>query len=311
MKSLILPDLHLFGSSTPCGHAFRMLAAQVNPTFLIHLYSRNRVLSDRNSSAPNTADFLDPSKFWPAGKKGEHSIWISVAPIWLFAEFFSHLADQYPERLVGLRAVVACSSSSVITKRFAFNSYDRDLANRLDEAEQLLFSTCSHLGVTCHIIQPTLVYGQSGSYGDRNLSILLKLLRRLPILPLPATTGLRQPIHANQLASAILHLVVKLAATRYKSSFSNCIALGGDSTLTYYEMINALQKSQPLSDPARRCLLIPIPNRLFFFLAAPLLFRSTKDFEALLRMGANLSGFPSAHSFLGCDPEPFPILPLA
>jgi hypothetical protein len=89
------------------------------------------------------------------------------------------------------------------------------------------------------------------------------------------------------------------------------ITLGGDTTLTYAAMISALQEAQPATDPARRCRLLPIPNRLFFSLAAPLLLRSPKAFEAVLRMGANLSGFTPAHQLLGRELQPFPVLPLA
>jgi len=89
------------------------------------------------------------------------------------------------------------------------------------------------------------------------------------------------------------------------------ITLGGDTTLSYAAMISALQEAQPAGDPARRCGLLPIPNRLFFSLAAPLLLRSPKAFEAVLRIGADLSGFTPAHKLLGREPQPFPVLPLA
>jgi hypothetical protein len=136
-------------------------------------------------------------------------------------------------------------------------------------------------------------------------------MRQLPVLPLPADTGLRQPIHASQLAAVALHLAQQLAQTGWDPTLPERIALGGDSTLTYAEMIRALQQAQPTGDRARHCRLLPIPNRLFFLLTAPLLLRSPKTFEAVLRMGANLSGFSPAHQLLGCEPQPFPVLPLA
>jgi nucleoside-diphosphate-sugar epimerase len=177
---------------------------------------------------------------------------------------------------------------------------------RLREAEASLASSCAALAVPCRILAPTLVYGQAGGYGDRNLSRLLQLMRRLPCLPFPSETGLRQPIHASQVAAVALHL-----ASQLDSALPERIAIGGDITLPYAAMISALQEAQPAGDPARRCRLLPIPNRLFFFLAAPLLLRSPKAFEAVLRMGANLSGFTPAHQLLGGEPQPFPVLPLA
>jgi hypothetical protein len=76
-------------------------------------------------------------------------------------------------------------------------------------------------------------------------------------------------------------------------------------------MIKALQMALPPGDAARNCRLLPIPNRLFFALAAPLLLRSPKAFEAVLRMGADLAGFTPSHQLLGQPAKAFPVLPLA
>ena len=213
--------------------------------------------------------------------------------------------------MLGLQGVIACSSSSAITKRFAANSFDRKLVDRLTGAEDQLLANCRRLQVPCRILQPTLIYGQAGPYRDRNLSKLLHLLRRLPCLPMPAESGLRQPIHATQLAAVALHMAEQLRGSSWDPSLPERIALGGDTTLSYSSMISALQQAQPAGDPARRCRLLPISNRLFFSLAAPLLPCSPKAFEAVLRMGANLSGFTPSHQLLGREPQPFPVLPLA
>jgi hypothetical protein len=298
-----LMELHLFGAATPTGEAFRQQAANTDLSWRLHAYSRR--------SAFTPADLTNPAAFRPAGKQGGPALWISFGPIWLLAPFLEELAREQPERLVGLRGLIACSSSSSITKRFAANRLDRELVARLSGAEDQLLATCRRVQVPCRILQPTLIYGQAGPYGDRNLSKLLQLLRRLPCLPLPAETGLRQPIHASQLGAVALHVAQQLRGSGWDPSLPERITLGGDTTLTYASMISSLQQAQPAGDPARRCRLLPIPNRLFFFLAAPLLLRSPKAFEAVLRIGANLSGFSPAHQLLGCEPQPFPVLPLA
>ena len=300
-----LPSLHLFGAATPTGEAFRQLGLSADPARPLHAYSR------RAPAPTDRADFTNPEAFRPAGEPGFRAIWISFGPIWLLAPFLEQLARDHPERLAGLRGLIACSSSSAITKRFAANRFDRELVARLTGAEDQLLATCRRLDVPCRILRPSLIYGQAGPYGDRNLSRLLALLRRLPLVPLPAHTGLRQPIHARQLAAVALHLAQQLHGSGWDESLPARIALGGDTTLTYAAMIRALQQAQPPGDPARRCRLLPIPNRLFFALASPLLIRSPKAFEAVLRMGADLAGFTPAHQLLGREPESFPVLPLA
>lgn len=295
--------IHLFGAGTPSGEALHQLSA-------LDLVGYSRKAS-AGLGWHHFADLNDPAGFEPAGGPETQAIWISFAPIWLLAPFLEQLATNYPNRLHGLRGVIACSSSSAITKRFAANRFDRDLVAKLTAAEDNLFASCRRLSIPCRILLPTLIYGQVGSYGDRNLSRLLRQLRRWPVLPLPAESGLRQPIHARQLAAVALHLGEELAGAGWDSSLLERIAVGGDTTLSYAEMISALQQSQLAGDPAHRCRLLPIPNRLFFFLAAPLLLRSPKAFEAVLRMGANLSGFTPANQLLGSEPQPFPVIPLA
>jgi len=300
--------LYLFGGATPVGEAFRGLVVSEFSKYILSVYSRK---PPTGSASPCFADFLHPDSYHPVDELDAPSIWISFAPIWLLAPFLECLASYYPERLSGFSGLIACSSSSALTKRFAGNRFDRELAARLCCAEEQLLATCRRLRVPCRILQPTLIYGQAGTYGDRNLSRLLKLLRRLPCLPLPAETGLRQPIHSSQLAAVALHMVEQLCESACDPYLPERITVGGDTTLSYTAMIRALQEAQPVGDPARRCCLLPIPNRLFFSLAAFLLLRSPKAFEALLRMGANLSGFTPAHQLLGREPQPFPVLPLA
>lgn len=296
-------QLHLFGASSPTGEAVKQQHCSTHTADRLISYSRRDPLL-------YWADFSDPDSFTPGGDSSAHSIWISFAPIWLLAPFLDHLSSRHPERLKGLRGVIACSSSSVITKRFSFNRFDRELVARLISAEDLLFSTCQRLALPCRILRPTLIYGRAGSYLDRNLSRLISLMRCVPVLPLPSHTGLRQPIHAAQLAAVVLAFVRQFSSTGWDTQLSRRIAVGGDSELTYASMLYALQQNLPDSDRARRCLLIPIPTRLFQFAAAPLLLHSPKTFEAVLRISADLSGFTPAHQLLGAQQQNFPVLPL-
>jgi hypothetical protein len=295
--------LHCFGAATPTGEALHQLA----PLGLVG-YSRKATAA---AGWLHAADLNDPAGFQPAGRPEAPAIWISFAPIWLLAPFLEQLATHHPERLRGLRAVIACSSSSAITKRFAANRFDRQLVASLTTAEDQLLATCRRLSLPCRILRPTLIYGQAGDFADRNLSRLLQLMRRVPLLPLPAHTGLRQPIHARQLAAVALELASRLDSPGWTAALPERIALGGDTELSYAGMLQALQRAMPPEDPARRCRLLPIPNRLFFALATPLLLRSPKAFEAVLRISADLAGFTPANTLLDQAQQPFPVLPLA
>jgi hypothetical protein len=97
-----------------------------------------------------------------------------------------------------------------VAKRFAFSAFDRDLASCVIGAEGQLISSCSSLQIPCRSLLPAVIYGKVGQYGDRNMSRLLQLMRRLPLLPLSAQLDLRQPIQASLLAAPAFHLAFQL-----------------------------------------------------------------------------------------------------
>jgi uncharacterized protein YbjT (DUF2867 family) len=65
-------------------------------------------------------------------------------------------------------------------------------------------------GLDWTILRPTMIYGAAG---DRNLSRLLVLLRRTPVLPVPAAGAcLHQPVHVADVATAVLDALERPAA---------------------------------------------------------------------------------------------------
>jgi len=294
-----LPPITLFGASTPSGAAFLEAAGKRQVTVAGRQcppgWPPERFLA---------CDLTAPA----AGPLPLDGLVVSFAPLWHLAPVLAaHLARPEPGRS-GLRGVVACSSSSVLTKRFAANVHDRELVQRLEGAEDTLEAACRGAGIPCTILRPTLIYGRAGGYGDRNLSLLLRLMGRLPLLPIPALTGLRQPIHASQLAAVALRLADQ------PEEGPRRLTLGGDECLPYASMLQRLQaavRAEDPRDPAGRCRLLPLPMGLFHLLAAPLLPLRPKHFEAVLRLEADLAGFTAAHTLLDRPPQPFPLAPLA
>lgn len=292
-----MSDVLLFGATSPSGLAFLLGAGSLSVTVAGRRRPQGFADGPFQLCDLQAADSLEQPL---AGTL------VSFAPLWDLAPFLARLAEQHPERLAGVRAVVACSSSSVITKRFAFNRFDRDLVQRLSASQDLLIRTCNDLGLPCRIVAPTLIYGQVGAYGDRNLSQLLRWMRRSPLLPLPADTGLRQPIHASQLAAVVRKVAMDLVGSPGTPT-AEVIAVGGDDTLSYHELLRRLQQQCDPLDRARCCRLVTLPGWLFRGLAAPLLVTAPKRFEAVMRMQVDLAGFLPAHGLVGEEPRPFPV----
>ena len=311
-----MPRLLILGATTPAGDAF-LRQAEGDPDLELAVAGRRPppdhpglpfLFCDLSDPAPPRAS---PAAWLEFSRLSEPLLLVSFAPIWHLAPFLARLLNTDPGWFGGMAGVVACSSSSVLTKRYASNGFDRSLVRRLSQAEHQLQASCEHHGLAWQILAPTLIYGRSGSYADRNLSQLMPLLQRLPFLPVPKPTGLRQPIHCSQLAAVALQ--VAREQMRGKGSpaapgqLPRHLPLGGDDTLSYQEMMERLQQLAKGRRPAR---LVPVPARLIYTLAAPLLLVSPKRFEAVLRMGADLSGFRPVHELLQRDPEPFPVQPL-
>ncbi|MCX5930866.1 MAG: hypothetical protein NTW83_03295 [Cyanobacteria bacterium] len=291
--------LVIFGASSLVGEA---LLEQLPAATEVCCLSRHRPPGQPDGNwRPCDLTDLTPSGLLAAAASlpSGPPVWLALAHIWLMAPFLSALRAQHPDALRDLRGVVACSSSSVITKRFAANPFDRSLVARLDTAQEQLCQDCAGLGVPARILAPTLIHGRTAHHRDRNVESLRGLLRRLPLLPLPQPSGLRQPIAAADLAAVILDQARRIAEGPLQSAM---LPLGGDESLTYRAMLERIQSGDRR---ACRCRLLPLPTRLFQLLTAPVLLLSPKGYEALLRLSANLSGFERVADLLEREPLPF------
>ena len=151
------------------------------------------------------------------------SHWVYVAHIWSLPEHFAFL------RSFGVCRLVAISSTSRFTKTTSSDQGERDRAQRLVESEDRVLSWARENEVDCTILRPTLIYGGGD---DRNISEVAAFIRKFGIFPLlgPAT-GLRQPIHVEDVAAAC---VAALQRPGLKPAYD----ISGREVLAYREMIS-------------------------------------------------------------------------
>ncbi len=129
--------------------------------------------------------------------------------------------------------VIAFGSMSLLSKRASADAGERALAARLAAGEQALAEAAAARGMAWTLFRPTLIYG-SGL--DRSLSPLARFGRRWRVFPrLPAATGLRQPVHAEDLALACL------AAWNAPASHARTYALGGGERLAFAAMLERVR----------------------------------------------------------------------
>ncbi len=274
--------VHLFGSTTPAGNAFAKLLKD-NGYKDVYQYSRN--INNKNQIYLN----MENTEEFSSLQLKKSSIIISFAPIWITSKFLLGVIKSKPNFLKYIKKIIVCSSSSVLTKRFAFNKFDKELFSKLKDSEEIIFDLCSSLNIKCMIVKPTLVYGSSGKYKDKNFSKLINLMRWLPFIVLPSNSGLRQPISCSQLANVFFNLITR--EKFFNSLKSSSLLVGGDRTLDYNNMLFLIRNSTKKNDLARSCIFIKIPDFLFIFLTFPLSFFSLKFYESVLRIFADLSNF--------------------
>jgi uncharacterized protein YbjT (DUF2867 family) len=150
---------------------------------------------------------------------------VALCPIWGLVERLPHLAEA------GVRRLVAVSSTSRSSKAASPDPADRAVAARLAAAEEAIAVWAGAHGVRSVILRPTLVYD---GVRDSNVTTIAGFVRRWGVFPLVgAGTGLRQPLHADDLAAAC---VAALAAPEPRP----CYDVSGGETLTYREMIGRI-----------------------------------------------------------------------
>lgn len=132
----------------------------------------------------------------------------------------------------GVRRLVAFGSSSIFGKTDSKSGFERRQIDLLNDAEQTVVEQCSELGIAWTILRPTLTYGAGL---DKNVSAAARFIERFGFYPISGSArGLRQPVHADDLATAAIQ-TLNMATTAGKS-----YELGGGETLTYRDMIGRI-----------------------------------------------------------------------
>lgn len=168
---------------------------------------------------------------------------LSCGPLDGFARWFAR-ADLRAAR------IVAFGSTSVRVKQNSPDDEERDVAQRLQHAEDVLMATGQARGTPPTVLRPTLVYGAAR---DATLSRIARVAQRMRLFPLPRrATGLRQPVHVDDLADAAL------ACLACPDTAGRAYDAPGGEDVPYREMVRRVLHA--LEPPAR---LLELPGPAF------------------------------------------------
>ncbi|HQT31334.1 MAG: epimerase [Hydrogenophilales bacterium 17-64-65] len=258
-----------------------------------HVYAFSRKTADRKTEADVTwrqLDVLSPTQ--PATPRIKD--WLCVAPVWVLPQYFS-MFERY-----GARRVVALSSTSRFTKTDSSDPAENAVASRLAEGEARLRTWAESKGVEWVILRPTLIYGRGR---DKNIAEIARFVGRFGFFPLLGKAmGLRQPIHAEDVAAACV------AALNAPAAANRAYNISGGETLPYREMVRRVFAAMQ-----RRPRLVTIPLGVFRMAVACLrVFPRYRHWSAAMaeRMNRDLVfEHADAARDLGFSPRPFRLAP--
>jgi uncharacterized protein YbjT (DUF2867 family) len=164
---------------------------------------------------PLSGDFDDSARLPDVFSSAQCSSLLNIASLG-----FGHApAIVAAARAAGIDRAVFLSTTAVTTRLPA-----RSRAVRVVAEEQIRES-----GLKWTILRPTMIYGAPG---DRNLSRLLTLLRKAPVLPVPGGgRHLQQPVHVADVAEAVL------SAVERPESAGTIYNIAGPEPLSFAELL--------------------------------------------------------------------------
>ncbi len=218
---------------------------------------------------------------------------VMCSPIWL-------ASDAVLDRLVrlGMRRLVAFSSTSRLTKGASSEPAEREVVARLAQGEATITQFCAARGVAYTLLRPTLIYDEGQ---DENVSRIASLIRKLGFFPVCGqASGLRQPVHARELAIAAVQALPAEAA------FNQAYNLSGGEALTYRAMVERIFRGL-----GKTPLIVSLPLEVWGFALTVLdWLRPNKTLKRNLSMAARMNvdlwfdHAAATHDF-GYAPGPF------
>ncbi len=192
------------------------------------------------------------------------------------------------------KQVLAISTASIYFKQDSSESEEKALIAGIQESEKSISSWGQKLQTEVIILRPTLVYGCGL---DQNLTRVANLIRRWGFLPIAGKAkGLRQPVHAEDIAVLIIALLER------DDLPSGIWPLTGASSLSYRQMMSAVFAA--LDKKPR---FLPLAGWLLTFLSK---FVSAVHPAMITRQNLDLTlEDNSAQEQLGWSPRVFHLLP--
>jgi GT2 family glycosyltransferase len=146
---------------------------------------------------------------------------IYTAPLW----FLPNLLRTNTQ----IKRVICFSTTSIFTKADSNNNEEKKLIAKIIAAQGAIEEICKVQNINYTILRPTMIYGLGI---DTNISFIYKMIKKFGFFPIYQNAkGLRQPVHADDLAKAALQIIANA------NTFNKSYNLSGSLSLSYYDML--------------------------------------------------------------------------
>ena len=154
--------------------------------------------------------------------------WVNLAPIWTVKPLSRYFSALKPKK------VLALSSTSIEVKTSSSNKHDQELVKKLEMGEKWLAKFADKMECSTIILRPTMIYGGPR---NQNINMIEDLIRFFRVFPMVgAGNGLRQPVHAQDIALACSKIMVRKSIWENQPNIKE-FNLGGGEIMTYKEMV--------------------------------------------------------------------------
>ncbi len=224
------PKIMVTGATSIIGRF--LLPRLVNAGYEVHAISRNCRENPGETGKKvfwHPVDIAHPEQL----PRVDAQALIHLAPLWLLPPLLPVLSSFQIKRVIGF------GSTSLFSKAKSADAGEQQLVARFVAAEEAITRLSSTLEMNWTVFRPTLVYD---CVHDKNIAVIARFIQRYGFFPLLGeASGLRQPVHADDLAGACI------MALNQPVTFCRAYNVSGGETLSYRQMVerifNSLGKS--------------------------------------------------------------------
>jgi nucleoside-diphosphate-sugar epimerase len=133
---------------------------------------------------------------------------------------------------LGVTRLIAFSTTGRFYKSRSSDPAEQARVASVITAEERLIAFCTAEHINWTLFRPTMVYGAGR---DGNIARIARLIRTFKVFPVvDGGRGLRQPVHADDLAMACVSVLDNA------STYGNAYTLSGGSVVSYRQMVEAV-----------------------------------------------------------------------